>query len=109
MSHGTERSPKPEYIWKSKDQVQKIALDLRLQLEVDDRYILDLVDILSRIKRSYPKFKFKTVKDFRLPSDADARANPKAWKIYIREAVLNALNQYGDARARWTIAHELGH
>lgn len=78
------------------------------------RLLLKLISSTSNIliafeelKNFFPKLRIKIVSDDALP-DEEARAYPKLWLIKIRRGMYEGLRR-GDARARWTLAHELGH
>ncbi len=77
-------------------------------LRIDHLHAPDLMDVLGRLPSIHPQFKLKIVPDFELPR-ADARAYCKAWILKIRESTVNAVERYGNGRARFTLAHELGH
>jgi Zn-dependent peptidase ImmA (M78 family) len=96
------------YLPKSRQEIARIARDLRKSLGIDDQFSPDLSLALFRIRAVFPNFKLKVVSDDALPH-AEAKAFCKAYILKIRESVLKALDRYGDGRTRWTVAHEFGH
>ncbi len=105
---GRPRSEKAEYTSKSPEQIRAIARSVRQRLGVSKQYAPDLWAMLLRLAEQYPGFKLKSVPDSHLPH-VEAKANSKAFVLKIRESFENALKYYGDHRARFTVAHELGH
>src|ERR1043166_4399363 len=99
---------KNQYIPKSRKEIRDRARELRKILRIDDQRAPDLVEVLSRLQIAYPGFKLKITSDSKLKT-AEARAYPKDYTIKLCKGVLEAVARYGDGRARWTIAHELGH
>ena len=102
------KKPKPaKYTAKTYSEIIRLARLLRQILKIDHRFAPNLLEIFDQLKRFFPKLRLKIVPDFLLP-DAEARAYPKHWLIKIRQGIYDGLLR-GDARARWTLAHELGH
>jgi len=102
------QTKKSRYIRKTKLSIRKIARDLRKGLDIDDRHSPDLLQVLARFKGPNHKFRLKEVPDSSLPH-AEAKAHCESGILEVRSGILRALDKYGDPRARWTIAHELGH
>jgi Zn-dependent peptidase ImmA (M78 family) len=98
----------PEYNPKPASLIREEARNLRKLLKIDHLHAPNLIDALDRLPSLYPQFKLKLVADFELPN-AEARAYGKVWVLKVRDSVFNALEKHGNVRARWTIAHELGH
>jgi Zn-dependent peptidase ImmA (M78 family) len=67
----------------------------------------NILETLEKIRRIFPKLRIRVVADELLPDD-EARAYPKRWLIKIRKGMHEGLLR-GDARARWSLAHELAH
>lgn len=67
----------------------------------------DLVSVLKKFTDVVPEFSYERVLDDELP-DASAMADCKTKTIYFRESLFQKLLD-GDTRARWTVAHEIGH
>jgi Zn-dependent peptidase ImmA (M78 family) len=104
-----KRNPrKSKYLPKSPEQVRAIAQELRRQLGIQHQHAPDISLLFYRMRALYPKFKLKEVKDSDLP-DMEAKAYSGAFMLKVREGIMNALRTYGDARSRFTVAHELGH
>jgi hypothetical protein len=97
-----------EYKFKDERQIRNFARDLRKKLEIDHRYSPDLYEILHRLHKVLPKFKLKEVEDADLPF-AEAKAHCESGILQVTKSTLVALDKYGDPRARWTAAHEIGH
>lgn len=105
---GRPRSRKAKYVSKSPGQIRAIAREVRQRLGIDKQYAPELWSILRKLDQKYPGFKLKVVSDEHLPR-IEAKANSKSFVLKVRESFDSALKYYGDARARFTIAHELGH
>ncbi len=104
-----KRRSKQKYVPKSREFIRQKARELRKRLGIDDFHAPDLYYyIILRFLSVFPNFKLKEVPDADLPH-SDARAYCKAKVLKVRKSVLQLLSHYGDGRARWTIAHELGH
>jgi hypothetical protein len=84
------------------------ANELRQELGLGDKRYVDLNEVLEKIKLKYPQFKLIRVADSRLKA-AEAKAVSETFTLTVRAGILDALRKYPDARARWTIAHELAH
>ncbi|RXH14736.1 ImmA/IrrE family metallo-endopeptidase [Bradyrhizobium guangzhouense] len=80
---------------------------LRKLLGIHDQKSPDILDIFERLKQIFPRLRIRIVADADLPG-AEARAYPALWIIKIRKGIYEGLLR-GDAGARWTFAHELGH
>lgn len=73
-----------------------------------ENYFVDIVGFLESIFMFDDTFYFEVVSSDQLPRNTYARYLPLDNKMEILESVYNeALN--GDGRARFTIAHEIGH
>jgi Zn-dependent peptidase ImmA (M78 family) len=102
------RLKNPEYVPKPPALIRKEARDLRRLLKIDRLHAPDLTEVLNHLSSRYSQFKLKLVADSDLPR-AEARAYCKAWVLKVRKSVISAVRKFGDGRARWTIAHEIGH
>jgi Zn-dependent peptidase ImmA (M78 family) len=91
---------------KSRNSITELARDLRKRLGVDDQHAPDLKQVLAELPKIAPQFQLE-VGDTRIPH-VDAIVNFRTKKLYVKPDVLEGLNR-GDKRARFTIAHELGH
>jgi Zn-dependent peptidase ImmA (M78 family) len=88
------------------EDFERIARNWRVKLDVDDQLRPNMTDVIQRLK--YKGFAdYLRVPDALLP-DKEANFNPHDRKLYIRESTYKAA-ETGDPRARWTIAHEIGH
>ena len=103
-----KRYKNESYKAKSREFIRQQARDLRKQLNIDSVHEPDLYYVILTLKMVFPHFKLKIVSDADLPY-SDARAYCKAWVLTVRKSILVLLSHYGDGRARWTVAHELGH
>lgn len=93
---------------KSKRNIQDDCLLVRKALGMQDRRRVPIVAVLERaIPLAFEDFSFAVVPDAELP-DAEAKANPATQSIRVRESVYLAATN-GNPRARFTLAHELGH
>jgi Zn-dependent peptidase ImmA (M78 family) len=89
-------------------EIRATAEQLRRDLGIQDQHAPDLAHLLNRLHEVFPKFKLKVVKDTDLPN-MEAKAYTNACILKVRDGIMNALRTYGDVRARFTVAHELGH
>lgn len=108
MPQGTTNRESPRYLPKSEQQIRNAARDLRRQLGIDHRYAPDLYEVLHKLHKVLPKFKLKEIEDQDLPH-AEGKAHCEPGILEIPKSTLIALDKYGDPRARWTTAHEIGH
>jgi Zn-dependent peptidase ImmA (M78 family) len=97
------RRKNPKYVPKRPRDI--IALT-RILLRVVGS-VSNILVTFDKLKKLFPKLRFKVVPDSQMPH-VEARAYPKQWLIKIREGMHEGLRR-GDPRARWTLAHELGH
>lgn len=67
----------------------------------------NILIVFEQLRKIFPKLRMKVVSDDLLPG-LEARAYPKQWLIKIRKGMNEGLRR-GDARARWTLAHEIAH
>lgn len=105
---GRPRSKKLKYTPKTAEQIRAVAREARQRLGIDKQHAPDLWAVLGKLPEKYPHFRLKIVPDAHLPH-VEAKANSKAFVLKIRESFETALKYYGDHRARFTVAHELGH
>jgi Zn-dependent peptidase ImmA (M78 family) len=89
------------------EDFERAAQMLRVKLGVDDQLHLDVIDVLRKLKYQGYVADYVRVSDISLP-EAEAQYDPDRRVIYLRESTYSAA-QRGDTRARWTIAHEVGH
>jgi Zn-dependent peptidase ImmA (M78 family) len=94
-------------IRKSRSLIREVARDHRRRLSIDGQHVPDLNQVLIVFKSHFPHFKLKAIPDTRFPY-MEAWVNCRTWTMYVRESVLEAI-KYGNKRARFSIAHELGH
>jgi Zn-dependent peptidase ImmA (M78 family) len=88
-------------------QIEKAALKLRLALGVNDRLVPDMTTVVFKCKhRGFIK-NFRRIHDLQMLDD-EAAYDPERNLLLIPERTFAASNR-GDRRARYTIAHELGH
>lgn len=105
------KKPRPKkkiYAPKPPAEIRALAHALRRDLGIQQQHAPDLAHLLNRLSVVYPKFRLKIVKDTDLP-EMEAKAYSNAFMLKVREGVMSALRTYGDVRARFTVAHELGH
>jgi len=86
-------------------KIRGVARDYRSALGISDQAAPDMLDVLNRLSKTFPNLRVEIVQD----SDAP---NAEAWVssrgLVVKESVVKSL-AYGDPRARWTLAHEIGH
>jgi hypothetical protein len=80
---------------------------LRIVLGIHNRYGTNLLEVFALLQKLFPKLRLRIVANDLLQG-GEARAYPPSWIIKIRQSVLDGLLR-GEAGARWTLAHELGH
>jgi|SRR5713101_8995162 len=89
------------------EDFERAAQILRVKFGIDDQLRLDVIDVLRKLKHHGQIVDYVRVPDMSLP-DAEAQYDPDKGIIYLRESTYLAA-QRGDSRARWTVAHEVGH
>lgn len=94
---------------KDNSLIEKAADTLRQRLNVSDVSCPDLVYLLeNQVNKLIPNFTLKRVFDEELPEDVEADANTESGELRISERIWQQLKN-GCVRARFTVAHELGH
>ncbi|MDI1266379.1 MAG: ImmA/IrrE family metallo-endopeptidase [bacterium] len=91
----------------SSREIARFVRLLRKLLQIHDQKAQNLLVVFEKLRKIFPKLRLRIVADSDLP-EAEARAYPEAWIIKIRRGIYEGLKR-GDAGARWTFAHELGH
>jgi len=89
------------------EDFERAAQILRIKFGIDDQLRLDVIDVLRKLKHHGQIVDYVRVPDISLP-DAEAQYDPDKGIIYLRESTYQAALQ-GNRRARWTVAHEVGH
>ena len=89
------------------DPIEELARALRINLRVDDQLRPDMIEVIERFKCQGYIADYVRVPDG-LMLDAEAKFNPHERKLYLRESIYRSAAQ-GHPRARWTLAHEVGH
>lgn len=89
------------------EDFERAAQILRVKFGIDDQLRLDVIDVLRKLKHHGQIIDYVRVSDMSLP-DAEAQYDPDKGIIYLRESTYLAAER-GDTRARWTVAHEVGH
>jgi IrrE N-terminal-like domain len=102
MAHRKKRAEIVEHIPRAK-LIVTISRLLNAMLGSTSNMLVTLEDI----KQIFPKLRIDIVDDDDLPNE-EARAYPNRWRIKIRKGMNEGLLR-GDARARWSLAHELAH
>jgi Zn-dependent peptidase ImmA (M78 family) len=91
------------------EDIEQRARELRKTLDVDDQAQPDMMTLIVKMKhlgliKNYERVPNAEMPDDEAAFDADRRI------LLIRESVFCAANrQISEPRARWTIAHEIGH
>lgn len=95
---------------RSKKEIRGLSNAFRTQFaKVDLHDKLDLLKVLEIILPKVSNYKFEfEVHSQNVMGDAEAAMSPDAMRMYIREDVYDHLHQ-NNARARFTVAHEIGH
>jgi putative toxin-antitoxin system antitoxin component (TIGR02293 family) len=89
------------------ESIKRLAHGLRHRFGVESEHAPNIADILTTLKKLFPKVKIQIVPDSNLPI-AEALADWRTQTILLKESLFGALEN-ADARARFTVAHELGH
>lgn len=106
QKHNTGIKVKP----RSKSSIAGLAGAFRRKVcKTEDTDCLDILKVLELVlpKLTGEEFEFFPL-DNELMGDTEAAMSPDRMKMCIRQDVYDALHE-GDLRARFTIAHELGH
>jgi Zn-dependent peptidase ImmA (M78 family) len=91
----------------SDTQIESAARTLRIQLGIDDQPIPDLMTVIVKCKDRKFLGNYRRIPDSEMPDD-EAAFDPERNVLLIAERTFTAMNR-GAPRARFTIAHELGH
>lgn len=89
------------------EDFENAGRNLRVKLGIDDKARLDPIDVLRKLKHHGYIVDYVRVSNGSMP-EAEAKFDPDKGIIYIRESIYLAAER-GEARARWTIGHEVGH
>jgi Zn-dependent peptidase ImmA (M78 family) len=89
------------------EDFERAAQILRVKFGLDDQLRLDVIEVLRRLKHHGQIADYVRVPDLCLP-DAESKFDPDRRIIFLRESIYLAAER-GDSRARWTVAHEVGH
>ena len=95
---------------RSKENIKGLANAFRTgYAKIDSHQKLDLLDLIEVIlpKITNLKFEFLLLEEEEM-GEVEAAMSPDSMKMYIRNDVYEQLHQ-DDTRARFTIAHEIGH
>lgn len=91
----------------SDEDFEAAAKSLRVKIGVDDELRPKMIDVLRTLKHSGIINDYVRVPNEAMP-DVEAKFDPDNRKIFLRESTYIAAEREND-RARWTIAHEVGH
>src|SRR5436309_2778901 len=89
------------------EDFERLARSVRQKLGIDDQVQPNLLDVIQRLKRQGYIASYVSVADESMPH-AEAKFSSKERRLSLRQSTLDALKK-GNLRARWTVAHELGH
>ncbi|MGL3109819.1 ImmA/IrrE family metallo-endopeptidase [Bradyrhizobium sp. BR 1432] len=90
-------------------EIRAVAQRLRRALLLTDQHAINVVDVVEfGLPKLIPDFTLSIVKDDDLPSDTLALAREDPPEIIVRESVYYEAAKH-EPRARWIIAHEIGH
>jgi hypothetical protein len=99
---------------RSDDDIEAAARRLRLILGIDDQVRPDMITVIVKLKDHGMIKNYVRVPDSEMPDD-EACFNSDERLLYIRESTFcaaNAMYTYSETdrrRARFTLAHEIGH
>ncbi|MEQ8307449.1 MAG: ImmA/IrrE family metallo-endopeptidase [Hoeflea sp.] len=95
----------PEYRMR---QIKETSETVRSRLKLGDVCFVDFFNVVfPRLRSIFPTFQIVRLPDSAMPN-AEAFADTECKHISIRESIWQALVN-GDPRARFTVAHEIGH
>jgi uncharacterized protein DUF955 len=90
-------------------QITAVAKELREKLGLEDKFAPDLIDILEfQLPELFPSFRLTIVGDAKLGPSVLACSRGDPPEIVLSESTYRRAIG-GNARARFTLAHELGH
>src|SRR5262245_12332862 len=89
------------------EQIETEAQNLRIKLGLDEQDNPDMMTAIVKLKHLGLIKDYRRVPDQEMPEDL-AAFDPDKGLLLIRESTFSAMNR-NDPRARFTIAHELGH
>lgn len=91
----------------SREEIRGLATILRSGFGINESLYVPIVDILElQMAKVDPRFCLRVVEDREI--NADALCRPDQYEIIVRESVYYDATR-GMPRARFTLAHELGH
>jgi Zn-dependent peptidase ImmA (M78 family) len=91
----------------SEEQIEEAARNLRIKLGIDQQTNPDMMTVIVKLKHLNAIKDYRRVPDEEMPDDL-AAFDPDERVLRIRESTFLAMNG-NNPRARFTIAHELGH
>jgi Zn-dependent peptidase ImmA (M78 family) len=91
----------------SEEQIEDAARNLRITLGIDDQTNPDMMTVVVKLKCLNRIKDYRRVPDEEMPGDL-AAFDPDERILCVRESTFVAMNR-NNPRARFTIAHELGH
>ena len=91
----------------SDDDIEKRARGARKLLGIEDQIFPDMMTVVHKLKDHSIIDSWLIVADIEMPND-EAHYDPYIRLLSIRQSVFEAANS-GNSRARFTIAHEVGH
>jgi Zn-dependent peptidase ImmA (M78 family) len=89
------------------ESLVRAAHELRTELGIEGQYQPSMIDVLQRLKRLGYIADFVRVSNQKMPH-AEVSFDSRERKLFLHESTYSAAIR-GDPRARWTIAHEIGH
>ncbi|SOC25247.1 ImmA/IrrE family metallo-endopeptidase [Stappia indica] len=93
---------------RSNEEIDAVVERTRDRMNIRGTLCPDMVHVLDCLtRRNFPRFSYVVVDDSELPNE-EAKYDSNICQITVRRSV-HCKAQEGDARARMTLAHELGH
>lgn len=89
------------------EEIEQRVKALRRSIGLEHQPRPDMMTVIQKLKANYRHFNYQRVPDPELP-EAEAQWDAEKGLLRMRESVFQAM-QRGEPRARWTIAHEIGH
>jgi Zn-dependent peptidase ImmA (M78 family) len=92
---------------KTHEDVEALTQSLRKALGLDQQERPDMMTVIQKTKVIFKSFGYLRVDDAKMP-EAEGQWDANEGIMRLRESVFRAM-QRSEPRARWTVAHELGH
>ena len=93
---------------KSRNELRRLAKEIRIKLGIDDQLYFPVVELLEALPNIFEDVDYEIVDDSELPANTHAVTDIKLKVIKIKESIYNLACE-GSGRDRMTILHEIAH